>query len=131
MVSPISVLSCLCLLLSYARAATTPNTIELALTSNFANTVGERYYMNITIGTPGQLQTMAIDTGSSNAVVLGANASFCETSVCAGGTLNLSTSSTLETISPGDLKQAYVDHAYFGGDYFRDRVQIGMCQGLI
>ncbi|KAH0289040.1 acid protease, partial [Aureobasidium sp. EXF-3399] len=124
MVSLIRVLACLGLLSSCARAATTPNTIELALTSNFAKTIGERYYMNISIGTPGQVQTMAIDTGSSNTIVLGSNASFCETSVCAGGTLNLSAASTLETIDSGALQQSYVDHEYFEGDYFGDRVQM-------
>lgn len=127
MVSSLGVLSCLGLLSSYTRAATTPNTIELALTSNFANTIGERYYMNISVGTPGQLQIMAVDTGSSNAIVISSNASFCETSVCAGGTLDLSTSSTLETIDPGTLQQAYADHEYFEGDYFRDRLQMSMC----
>ena len=131
MASPTRVLVCLGLLSSYAIAATIPNTIEVPLTSNFANTIGERHFMNITIGTPGQVQTMTIDTGSSNAIVLGSNASFCETSVCAGGTLNLSTSSTLETIDPGTLQQAYVDHDYFEGVYFRDRVQMSMCKVLM
>ncbi|KEQ71065.1 acid protease [Aureobasidium namibiae CBS 147.97] len=86
--------------------------------------------MNISIGTPGQVQTMAIDTGSSNTIVLGSNASFCETSVCAGGTLNLSAASTLETIDSGALQQSYVDHEYFEGDYFGDRVQMSMCKAL-
>lgn len=131
MVPRTRVFACLGLLSSYARSATTLNTIEVPLTSNLANNIGEEYYMNITIGTPGQLQTMTIDTGSSNAIVIGSNASLCETSVCAGGTLNLSTSSTLESIDPGTLQQVYADHAYFGGDYFRDRVQISMCKGLM
>jgi len=126
MVYPSRVLACLGLLSSYARAASTPNTVEVALTSNFANTIGEDYYMNITIGTPGQLQTMSIDTGSSNAIVLGSNASFCETHVCAGGTLNSSTSSTFETINPETLQQAYIDLEFFEGDYFRDQVQMSM-----
>jgi hypothetical protein len=125
MVSPAKVLSCLGLLSSCASAATTPNTIELAVTSNLANTTG-RYFVNVTIGTPGQLQTMEIDTGSSNAVILASNASFCETSVCDGGTLNSSASSTFETIMPRALRQPYASHEGLKGDYFRDRVQLSM-----
>jgi hypothetical protein len=123
MVSPARVLSCLGLLSSCASAATTPNTIELAVTSNFANTTG-RYFVDVTVGTPGQLQTMEIDTGSSNAIILASNASFCETSVCEGGTLNSSASSTFETIMPGALRQPYASQESFKGDYFRDRVQL-------
>jgi hypothetical protein len=125
MVSPAKVLSCLGLLSSCASAATTPNTIELAVTSNFANTIG-RYFVDVTIGTPGQLQTMEIDTGSSNAIILASNASFCETSVCGSGTLNSSASSTFETINLKALEQIYGSHEFLRGDYFRDRVQLSM-----
>jgi hypothetical protein len=126
MVSPVRLLSCLGLLSSFTRAATVPNTIELALTSNIANTTGEGYFVNITIGTPGQLQTMEIDTGSANAIVIASNTSFCASSVCDGGTLNSSASSTFETTNHGALKQVYVDQEFFTGDYFRDRVQLSM-----
>jgi hypothetical protein len=128
MVSPVRLLSCLGLLSSFTRAATVPNTIEIAVTSNLANTTGYGYFVNITIGTPGQLQTLEIDTGSSNAVVLASNASFCKTSVCDGGTLNSSASSTFETITPKALKQVYGSLEYFKGDYFSDRVQMSMCR---
>jgi hypothetical protein len=126
MVSRVRLLSRLGLLSSFTRAATVPNTIELALTSNLANTTGYGYFVNITIGTPGQLQTLEIDTGSSNPVVLASNASFCKTFVCDGGTLNSSASSTFEITNHGALKQAYLDQEFFTGDYFRDRVQLSM-----
>ncbi|KAI4843661.1 acid protease [Aureobasidium sp. EXF-8845] len=113
MVSPVRLLSCLGLLSSFTRAATVPNTIELALTSNIANTTGEGYFVNITIGTPGQLQTMVIDTGSANAIVIASNTSFCASSVCDGGTLNSSASSTFETTNHGALKQGTISEIEF------------------
>ena len=42
------------------------------------NVTGGGYYADITVGTPGQPQTVVLDTGSSDVWVVAYNANLCE-----------------------------------------------------
>ncbi|CAD0110038.1 unnamed protein product, partial [Aureobasidium uvarum] len=102
-----------------------PNTVELALMSSVGNTDGLQYFANLTVGTPGQLQTVLVDTGSSNTFFFASNTSFCQTHNCAGGTFNSSRSSTFEMTNPRAFQTDFMmGSTWFRGDYFRDAVQI-------
>ncbi|KAG9734382.1 hypothetical protein KCU73_g10789, partial [Aureobasidium melanogenum] len=123
----------LSLLFCYARAAASRlKTVELALMSSVGNTEGLEYFVNLTVGTPGQPQTLIVDTGSSNTFLfasdvslLASNASFCNTSDCVGGTFDSSKSSTFEMIDPEAFKVNFMlATEWFRGDYIRDVVQI-------
>jgi hypothetical protein len=136
-----NVLLTLSLLFFCARAANPqPKTVELALMSSVGNLDGSEYYVNFTVGTPGQLQTVLIDTGSSNTFVFAPNASFCKTSGCDGGTFDLSKSSTYEKVNTtkGFFTSFMMGSNWFRGDYVRDVVQMSMqrsfeakCQSFI
>lgn len=85
------------------------------------------HHVNLTVGTPGQLQTLIVDTGSSNTFVLASNASFCKAHGCDDGTFDLSRSSTYEMTNPGAFKQrCMAGSTWFVGDYARDVVQMSM-----
>ncbi|KAG9953559.1 acid protease, partial [Aureobasidium melanogenum] len=125
----VKILSYLSLLFCCVRAAIShPNTLELALTTSLGDQDGSEYYVNFTIGTPGQLQTVLLDTGSSNTAIVSSNASFCRALDCAGNTFDSSKSSTFKTTKPEALKQYYVDGTYLEGDYFTDVVQMNDLQ---
>lgn len=114
-------------LFCYVAANRRPKTVELALMSSVGDTEGTQYFVNLTVGTPGQPQTLLIDTGSSNTFLLASNASFCDTSNCAGGTFNSSKSSTFEMVDPGAFQASFMlGSIWFKGDYVRDAVQISM-----
>ncbi|KAI4720665.1 acid protease [Aureobasidium sp. EXF-10727] len=123
---PMRLLSYLTLLFCCTSAASShPNTVELALMSSIGNTDGLQYFVNLTVGTPGQLQTVFIDTGSSNTFLFASNASFCQTHSCVGGTFDPSKSLTYETTNPGAFSTAFMMRTtWFRGDYMRDTVQI-------
>jgi hypothetical protein len=123
-----NVLLPLSLLIFCARAANPhPNTVELALMSSVGKTDGVQYYVNFTVGTPGQLQTLFIDTGSANTFVFASNVSVCETSGCDGGTFDPSKSSTYENVNPGAFVQKFMrGRIWFKGDYIREVVQMSM-----
>ncbi|KAH0373140.1 acid protease, partial [Aureobasidium melanogenum] len=114
------------LLLYYTEAAISrPKTVELALMISVGNTEGLEYFVNLTVGTPGQSQKVLIDTGSSNTFLFASNASFCNTSDCVGGTFDPSKSSTFEMINPGAFQASFMlGSTWFKGDYVRDAVQI-------
>jgi len=120
------VLATLFLLACYVRAANPDQKpIELALMSSVGNSRGLMYHVNFTVGTPGQLQTIIIDTGSSQTFVLGSNASFCEAHGCNSGTFDLTKSSTYEKTNPGAFEQKFMaGSTWFKGDYVRDVVQM-------
>ncbi|KAG9888470.1 acid protease, partial [Aureobasidium melanogenum] len=109
-----------------SAAANRPKTVELALMSSVGNTEGIQYFVNLTAGTPGQPQTLIIDTGSSNTFLFASNASLCSNaSDCVGGTFNSSKSSTFEMIEPRAFQITFMlGSVWFKGDYVRDAVQI-------
>lgn len=125
---PSDVLMSLSLLLCCAKAANShPNTVELALKSRSGEMHNFQYYVNLTVGTPGQPQSVFIDTGSSNTFVFASNASLCKASSCDGGTFELSKSSTYEETNHRGFQQAFMGGSTeFYGDYVRDVVQMSM-----
>lgn len=130
----------LSLLFRYATTTTASRskTVELALMSSEGNTEGIEYFVNLTVGTPGQPQTLIIDTGSSNTFLFASNvsllaskSSFCNTSDCVGGTFDSSKSSTFEMIDPEAFKASFMlGSEWFRGDYIRDAVQISMSRSI-
>ncbi|KAK6008670.1 hypothetical protein QM012_000573 [Aureobasidium pullulans] len=119
------VLISLSLLFCYGTATDHPRTVELALMSSVDNTEGIQYFVNLTVGTPGQLQTVFIDTGSSNTVVFSSNASFNDTPGSVGGTFDSTQSSTFEMIRAGALNLYFgLATTWFNGDYVKDVIQI-------
>ena len=109
------------------EAATShPNTVELALTSNFGNKIGEMYGVNLTIGTAGQSQMILLDTGSSDTIFVASNASICEKAGCDGGTFDSSKSPTFKMTESGALNMRYADGTKFRGDLTTDVVHFGM-----
>jgi hypothetical protein len=99
--------------------------IEAALTSRFAKNFGQAYYLNVSVGTPGQLQTVMIDTGARDFIVTASSAPACEVRICAGGTFNSTESSTLHTVARDGLDVTYGDWSTRSGDYITDVVRIG------
>ncbi|THW58565.1 acid protease [Aureobasidium pullulans] len=99
-------------------------TIELSLMNSVGSIHGDHYYANVTVGTPGQSQTVMIDTGSGTTIFAASNASFCTNSTLCPSTLNATQSSTLEVAYPGGLDSNYGDGTHLGGDLITDVVQI-------
>ncbi|KAI5246530.1 acid protease [Aureobasidium subglaciale] len=99
-------------------------TVELALMSSVGGKDGQGYYTNISVGTPGQLHTVLVDTGSGLTILPASNASFCESHACDLGTFDSSNSSTFKTTHHEALSIQYVDWSFFEGDYFTDVVQL-------
>jgi hypothetical protein len=111
-------------------------TSESALLTNFAGSMGLRYFINLTVGTPPQPQTVFIDTGSSDTILLAADAPFCQgkksKSKCPAGSYNTSASSTFTMLSTGAIDANYGQNANAtageGGlvaDLVTDVLQIG------
>jgi hypothetical protein len=113
-------------------------TSESALLTNFAGSIGLRYFVNLTVGTPSQPQTVFIDTGSSDTILLAADAPFCQSgkskskSKCPGGSYNTSASSTFRLLSPDAIDANYGQNANattgeggFFADLVTDVIQIG------
>ncbi|KAI5194133.1 acid protease [Aureobasidium subglaciale] len=109
---------------SRTRASARANTVELALMSSVGKDDGFAYYTNITVGTPAQLHTLLVDTGSGISILMASNASFCESHICNHGTFDSSKSSTFEVVEHERLVMNYADFSHFYGDYFTDVVQI-------
>ncbi|KAI7517454.1 hypothetical protein KC317_g23129, partial [Hortaea werneckii] len=92
------------------------------------------YFMNITIGTPGQDLRMHIDTGSSDLWVNTPSSNICEGTgqyaqynydICAdSGTYRPNKSSTYEYVN-NDFNISYVDGTGASGDYVKDVVRFG------
>jgi len=128
--------------LNFASSALAAGTLEFALlkqtipelntqfsgrdvfdTSVFTD-FGNAYYLNISVGTPGQLQTVALDTGSSDLFVTSSNAAYCQTDSCTGGTFDMSKSSTAQMVAPDGFNITFLDESMDSGDLISDVVSI-------
>jgi hypothetical protein len=104
---------------------------------------GNGYTANVSVGTPPQLLTLGIDTGSTDTWVLSNTANIClnktliaEGVTCAHGTFNPNKSSTIATAVAGGFSATYLDKTGSTGDYITDVLTIagntlkGMQMGL-
>ena len=92
---------------------------------------GGGYYVEVEVGTPAQTLTMLLDTGSSDAWVLGHDADLCTSrdlqdlyGVSCTDTYDPSKSSTNKMIQPDGFKIVYLDGGSASGDYMSDRLVI-------
>lgn len=131
---------CLAALLLQVQATqhTGTSAIEIALTDRMIDDIGWAYYANISVGNPSKVQAVLIDSGSNELLFTAANATACKTrNGCAGGTFDVTKSSTFDVVTRGGLSIGYEDSSKKKGDYFTDEVQIGMlnletrCEHLI
>lgn len=85
------------------------------------------YFANVTIGTPGQMLQLQIDTGSSDVWMTASGAAYCRHSAanCEGGTFTSSKSSSYKLEQQGAFEIQYVDNTGSSGDYFQDNFGIG------
>ncbi|KAG7291791.1 hypothetical protein NEMBOFW57_001811 [Staphylotrichum longicolle] len=93
---------------------------------------GGGYYVQVQVGTPPQNLTMLLDTGSSDAWVLGHDADLCTDrnlqdlyGMPCTDTYNPSKSSTNKMIKPDGFKIVYLDRGTASGDYISDHFTIG------
>ncbi|KAK4137042.1 acid protease [Trichocladium antarcticum] len=90
------------------------------------------YFTQVTVGTPPQTITMLLDTGSSDAWVLGHEADLCTDrdlqdlyGMSCADTYNPGKSSTSKMVKPDGFKIVYLDRGTASGDYIRDDFGIG------
>ena len=129
-------------LLGFASSALAAGTVEFALlkqakpqlqsqfsrrdafdTSVFTDS-GLAYFLNISVGTPGQLQTVQLDTGSSDLFVTSSTAAYCQNNTCIGGTFDTTKSSTYQILAPDAFNITFQDGSTNDGDLFSDVVQV-------
>ena len=83
------------------------------------------YYVNASVGTPGQAVALQIDTGSSDVWVFSSGA-CSDPSQCFGGTFDPSSSSSLTLVDKGGFSIQYVTPGSgVEGDYIADDFSIG------
>lgn len=93
---------------------------------------GGGYFAQVKVGTPGQVITMLLDTGSSDAWVLSHEADLCTDEdlqdlygmTCAD-TYDPSQSSTSKMVKPDGFRILYLDGGTASGDYITDDFTIG------
>jgi hypothetical protein len=126
--------------LIYASSALAAGTLDLALfkqakpqlqfqsdafdTPVFTDN-GFAYYLNLSVGTPSQPQTVTLDTGSSDLWVTSSTAAYCQNDTCVQfGTFDISKSSTSQIVGPDVFNITYMDGTTDFGDLISDTVQI-------
>ena len=85
---------------------------------------GFAYFLNISVGTPGQLQSVHLDTGSSDLFVTSSDAAYCQNGTCMGGTFDISKSSTSQIVAPNVFDVSFMDGSSDYGDLISDVVQL-------
>ncbi|TIA21555.1 hypothetical protein D6C80_01652 [Aureobasidium pullulans] len=118
---------CLAALLLQVQATqhTGTSAIEIALIDRMIDDIGWAYYANISVGNPSKVQAVLIDSGSNELLFTATNATTYKTrNGCAGGTFNVTKSSTFNVVTRGGLSIGFEDSSKKKGDYFTDEVQI-------
>ncbi|KIW11577.1 hypothetical protein PV08_10878 [Exophiala spinifera] len=86
------------------------------------------YFINVTVGTPGQPFSLQLDTGSSDIWFPAINADICEQGVetyCPFGTYDYTQSSTYSDPGLPEFQIQYVDGTQISGAYLSDVLNIG------
>lgn len=85
------------------------------------------YFINVTVGTPGQPFSLQIDTGSSDIWFPAVNADVCQqdASQCSDGTYDYTQSSTYADPGLPEFQIQYVDGTEIEGAYISDVLNIG------
>ncbi|KAL2061249.1 hypothetical protein VTL71DRAFT_7522 [Oculimacula yallundae] len=86
------------------------------------------YFANVSVGTPGQMLALQIDTGSSDVWVPAAEAALCSNAReggCPNGQFDYQKSSTFLDVGKNEFNISYVDGSGAAGDYFQDTFAIG------
>ncbi|KAK6543702.1 hypothetical protein TWF694_000437 [Orbilia ellipsospora] len=84
------------------------------------------YYVNTTIGTPGQTIQLQLDTGSSDLWMFSQAACDSDDVTCLGGVFNPKDSSTYKLLYSGEFNISYVTPGSgVHGDYITDNVEVG------
>ena len=85
------------------------------------------YFINVTVGTPGQPFSLQLDTGSSDIWFPAVNADICEedSENCPFGTYNYKESSTYADPGFPEFQIQYVDGSQVAGAYISDVLNIG------
>lgn len=105
-------------------------TITESLANNFT---GGDYIAQVSVGTPSQTLTLAIDTGSSDVWMLSSTADLCTdpelqdyygTGGCAS-TFDSSKSSSFKVVDANGFDISYADSSGATGDYITDNLSIG------
>ncbi|KAE8448981.1 hypothetical protein EG329_008569 [Mollisiaceae sp. DMI_Dod_QoI] len=105
-------------------------TITESLANNFT---GGDYIAQVSVGTPPQTQTLAIDTGSSDVWLMSSTADICtdpdlQDEVGTGGcasTFDSSKSSSFKVVDANEFSIQYADSSGAAGDYITDNLSIG------
>ncbi|MCJ1388246.1 hypothetical protein MMC18_001091 [Xylographa bjoerkii] len=90
-----------------------------------ANPIAQ-YFVNLTVGTPSQIVTVQLDTGSNDLVLNSAKSAFCEEQplACAGATYSANASSTYQYLS-SNASLGYGGGGLTSGDYATDTIRFG------
>jgi hypothetical protein len=85
------------------------------------------YFINVTVGTPGQPFSLQLDTGSSDIWFPSVNADICVQNMqfCPVGTYDSSASSTFAKLNLPEFQIQYVDGSQIAGEYISDVLNIG------
>ncbi|GAM87612.1 hypothetical protein ANO11243_056390 [Dothideomycetidae sp. 11243] len=87
---------------------------------------GGFYYVNASVGTPGQIIALTFDTGSSDVWLFAPGSCDSSTAACLGGAFDSSQSSTFVLVDEGEFAiQYYTANSGVKGDYIADNFAVG------
>ncbi|USW48994.1 Putative aspartic peptidase A1 family, aspartic peptidase domain superfamily [Septoria linicola] len=88
--------------------------------------VGGKFYINITVGTPRQDQSVRLSTGNADSYFASPNSELCRSGRCRGGTYQRTASSTCTVVeaSPG-FNLTSQDGSVTSGPFVKDNIGIG------